>query len=1310
MSSRIVAWAVLAACLFTGGAARATVTYDGTDGVAANFFDNNSQGACTGCHVGTPDIYYQNVVLDTYARAVTYASMALNAADWNDGVYDGEVAGNWRMPQGAAAQVTEAELTLLSTWIANGKVQNALPTVSGLSTGAAARYTRTLSVSTLNDNGADTSYVVEWRIVGAPSYTSSATYYTIAASSAATTVSTDSATWTGGGLTTKSISHSATGLTCGSNYEFRVRGVRSGSTVTTTSATAFSTSACPTVSSVTGTTTLTEDQAFSVTYNGNTGVNSWSLVGAPTGMTIGAATGVMSWSAANTPDSPTSNTTYNFSVRVGDGTSTTDYAASVTVTPVNDQPALATIPDNTATKNSPFSYTLGTYASDVDDANNGTALTWTLVSAPAWLSLSTTGVLSGTPGDTALASESVTVRLEDGKENGTVAVEDTFLITVSGTNVGPTLGVVSNQTVNEDATLTLNAGALVTDPDDANNGTGALVWSLSGQPTGMAVSNVGVISWTPTQASLDAGSPQTDKVYSNITVQVADGGENAALAASRTFSVTVTAVNDAPVVAAITDRTTSASSIPSFTASATDEDNAANTLTWSISSTPQAPTVATLTGMSIVATGATRGQISWSGTGANVPGTWTVTVTATDPQGSPLAGSTTFDFTIEDDDSDGVEDYSDNCAATANADQLNTDGDGEGDACDLDDDNDSLPDTVETDNGYSTTVAQDHGTLDKDGDGLTNLDEYTACGGDTSCTSISNDSVAPVVTPVAVADVTASGYLTPVDLNASATDAPDGVIVPNIYSVDGVVVYGAPDPYLFRPGAHEIVWEAYDNAGNRGTAAQTVNVKPLVTMGGSQVIGAGQTAYVPVRLIGTAPSYPVVVTFNASGASAGVDYTIAASSVQFDSPDTLQYIAVDVIDHGAAADKDLVLTLSGVTGDAVLADASQISYRLRLTMLPAPPEARLQVSQSGEIRPVVYADDGSFVVDALLSDPNGDLTASCDSWTAPGLVVGAGGSDCQVIIDPAAVAPGVYTITVGVTDGSFTVNRSIDIALAGGNAPVLSGDDTDGDGVTNDVEMAVDANGNGLLDYLDVTGSDSPESIQLSLGASSLPLMAVTDSGLRLLAGTFAMAAQATTQAGIQVYESQIGSGATPVIDTNFAAIGALYDFAVSGLGATTTTAHVVLPMTVVLLDNTRWRVLGANGKWRDFTGAGTGGFADSPVGAVTGGAGSGSGDALLSAPRNDDGSCPLPQDPAYTRGLTAGNACVQMVVTDGGPNDADGEVNGSVRVTAAPTVPRDEIAAVIPDDSQSGGSADFWTLMLLALAMLAFRRKEQVQ
>jgi hypothetical protein len=85
------------------------------------------------------------------------------------------------------------------------------------------------------------------------------------------------------------------------------------------------------------------------------------------------------------------------------------------------------------------------------------------------------------------------------------------------------------------------------------------------------------------------------------------------------------------------------------------------------------------------------------------------------------SGSTTYDFDPPppDGDNDGVPDATDNCPATSNAGQTDTDGDGQGDACDADDDNDGVADGTDqcAATPAGTQVAAD-GCPDPDADGV----------------------------------------------------------------------------------------------------------------------------------------------------------------------------------------------------------------------------------------------------------------------------------------------------------------------------------------------------------------------------------------------------------------------------------------------------------------------------------------------------------------------------------------------------------------------------------------------------------------
>ena len=75
---------------------------------------------------------------------------------------------------------------------------------------------------------------------------------------------------------------------------------------------------------------------------------------------------------------------------------------------------------------------------------------------------------------------------------------------------------------------------------------------------------------------------------------------------------------------------------------------------------------------------------------------------------------------MADADGDGVLDNSDNCPSTENADQVNADGDGQGDACDADDDGDGVADGSD-----NCVLVPNSDQADGDGDG-----DGDACEGD----------------------------------------------------------------------------------------------------------------------------------------------------------------------------------------------------------------------------------------------------------------------------------------------------------------------------------------------------------------------------------------------------------------------------------------------------------------------------------------------------------------------------------------------------------------------------------------------------
>ncbi|MEX2236696.1 MAG: choice-of-anchor Q domain-containing protein [Dehalococcoidia bacterium] len=155
-----------------------------------------------------------------------------------------------------------------------------------------------------------------------------------------------------------------------------------------------------------------------------------------------------------------------------------------------------------------------------------------------------------------------------------------------------------------------------------------------------------------------------------------------------------------------------------------------------------------------------------------------------DGGGGPICDIGAFELAI-DADGDSVLDATDNCKFLPNIDQVNTDGDNQGDACDADDDNDGQTDLVEQLCG-SSTVSDTSLAADSDGDGQPNCIETdddsdgwadaieAACGSDpTSAASTLADTDSDAVPDCLDPDDDGDGWVDAIEV-ACASDPLDG--------------------------------------------------------------------------------------------------------------------------------------------------------------------------------------------------------------------------------------------------------------------------------------------------------------------------------------------------------------------------------------------------------------------------------------------------------------------------------------------------------------------------------------------------------
>jgi hypothetical protein len=238
-------------------------------------------------------------------------------------------------------------------------------------------------------------------------------------------------------------------------------------------------------------------------------------------------------------------------------------------------------------------------------------------------------------------------------------------------------------------------------------------------------------------------------------------------------------------------------------------------------------------------------------------------------------------------------------------------------------------------------------------------------------------------------------------------------------------------------------------------------------------------------------------------------------------------------------------------------------------------------------------------------------------------------SETLFSFSPETLDAGIYHVSATATDvNGLEGFADITLRLAS-SSPMLTNEDTDGDGIPDDQEGLGDTDGDGIADYLDAINECNVQPISVE-NLSSLLVEGDADACFRL--GDTAIA----NSGAINIDRNTLSP------DSEISGVGPVIDFVVAGLNVVGQSYRIVVPQqNVIPTDATYRKYVSAQARWKDFDTRG-------------------SADAVHSA-KGEQGVCPPPGDSSYTAGLSEGHWCIQLTISDGGPNDDDGIANGII-------------------------------------------------
>ncbi|WP_444923325.1 hypothetical protein ACJJH9_15660 [Microbulbifer sp. DLAB2-AF] len=281
----------------------------------------------------------------------------------------------------------------------------------------------------------------------------------------------------------------------------------------------------------------------------------------------------------------------------------------------------------------------------------------------------------------------------------------------------------------------------------------------------------------------------------------------------------------------------------------------------------------------------------------------------------------------------------------------------------------------------------------------------------------------------------------------------------------------------------------------------------------------------------------------------------------------------------------------------------------------------------------VYSDAGEVTVDIQMALYHTDEPYSLAySWSSPTLVPLNGFDKDSFIFDPAEIN-GTHEINLEVTHSSGGSTSTTTLIRVEESLPELSDtEDTDGDGLSDLAEGVIDLDKDKIPDYLDKKGDGNL--LPVDIGGAQIQSV----EGASLVLGDSAYMAgrysSNVTLSDIDKFYSE-----NLATQNNYQFLHGIFDFIVreTDIGSNT---QVVIPLKAALLADARYIKYRQGVGWMDFV-EDDKNYVASASGKL--------------------GACPSPGSDEYKSGLKEGYYCLQLTIEDGGPNDADGDVNGSI-------------------------------------------------